>query len=90
VKFDATNYAKSIGEQKWIAFYGQGLDAFAEWRRLDYPVLVAGPATVLDGQIPTRFFYPGTEQSLNGISYLAAVKNQGKDLLTTRLWFDIK
>jgi len=90
VKFDATNYAKSIGEQKWIAFYGQGLDAFAEWRRLDYPVLVAGPATVLDGQIPTRFFYPGTEQSLNGNSYLAAIKNQGKDLLTTRLWFDIK
>jgi len=90
VKFDATNYARSIGEQKWIAFYGQGLDAFAEWRRLDYPVLVAGPATVLDGQIPTRFFYPGTEQSLNGISYLAAVKNQGKDLLTTRLWFDVK
>jgi len=90
VKFDAINYAKSIGEQKWIAFYGQGLDAFAEWRRLDYPVLVAGPATVLDGQIPTRFFYPGTEQSLNGISYLAAVKNQGKDLLTTRLWFDVK
>jgi len=90
VKYDATNYAKSIGEQKWIAFYGQGLDAYAEWRRLDYPVLVAGPATVLDGQIPTRFFYPGTEQSLNGISYQAAVKNQGKDLLTTRLWFDIK
>jgi len=90
VKYDATNYAKSIGEQKWIAFYGQGLDAYAEWRRLDFPVLVAGPATVLDGLIPTRFFYPGTEQSLNGISYLAAVKNQGKDLLTTRLWFDIK
>jgi len=45
---------------------------------------------VLDGQIPTRFFYPGTEQSLNGNSYLAAIKNQGKDLLTTRLWFDIK
>jgi len=90
VKFDATNYAKSIGEQKWIAFYGQGLDAFAEWRRLDYPVLVAGPATVLDGKIPSRFFYPGTEQSLNGASYQAAIVSQGKDLLTTKLWFDVK
>jgi len=90
VKYDATNYAKSIGEQKWIAFFGQGLDAFAEWRRLDYPVLTAGPATVLDGQIPKRFFYPGTEQSLNGTSYKAAVAVQGKDLLTTRLWFDVK
>lgn len=90
VKYDATNYAKSIGTQKWIAFYGQGLDAFTEWRRLDYPVLTAGPATVLDGKIPSRFFYPGTEQSLNGGSYQAAISVQGKDLLTTKLWFDAK
>ena len=90
VQYDATNYAKSIGTQKWIAFYGQGLDAFAEWRRLDYPVLIAGPNTLLEGQIPSRFFYPGTEQSLNGNSYQAAVAVQGKDLLTTKLWFDVK
>ncbi|OIV40069.1 SusD/RagB family nutrient-binding outer membrane lipoprotein [Flavobacterium johnsoniae] len=90
VKYDAANYAKSIGTQKWIAFFGQGLDAFTEWRRLDYPVLTAGPATVLDGKIPSRFFYPGTEQSLNGTSYQAAIAVQGKDLLTTKLWFDIK
>lgn len=90
VKYDATNYAKSIGTQKWIAFFGQGLDAFTEWRRLDYPVLTAGPATVLDGKIPSRFFYPGTEQSLNGASYQAAIAVQGKDLLTTKLWFDAK
>ncbi|WP_406843292.1 SusD/RagB family nutrient-binding outer membrane lipoprotein [Flavobacterium soyae] len=88
VKYDASNYAKSIGTQKWIAFYGQGLDAFTEWRRLDYPVLTAGPATVLDGKLPSRFFYPGTEQSLNGASYQAAIAVQGKDLLTTKLWFD--
>ena len=68
VQYNAANYAKSIGTQKWIAFYGQGLDAFAEWRRLDYPVLVAGPNTLLEGQIPSRFFYPGTEQSLNANS----------------------
>ncbi|KOP39799.1 SusD/RagB family nutrient-binding outer membrane lipoprotein [Flavobacterium sp. WLB] len=90
VKYDASNYAKSIGTQKWIAFYGQGLDAFTEWRRLDFPVLTAGPATVLDGKIPSRFFYPGTEQSLNGASYQAAIAVQGKDLLTTKLWFDVK
>ena len=90
VQYDATNYARSIGTQKWIAFYGQGLDAFTEWRRLDYPVLTAGPATVLDGKLPSRFFYPGTEQSLNGNSYQAAIAVQGKDLLTTKLWFDTK
>ncbi len=89
VKYDASNYKRSIGEQKWIAFYGQGLDAFAEWRRLDYPELKAGSATVLEGKLPVRFFYPGTEQSLNGKSYQAAIANQGEDVLTTKLWFDI-
>lgn len=90
VQYNSANYKKSIGEQKWIAFYGQGLDAFAEWRRLDYPELKAGTATVLEGKMPLRFFYPGSEQSLNGKSYKVAIANQGEDLLTTRLWFDVK
>ena len=90
VNYDASNYRKSIGTQKWIAFYGQGLDAFTEWRRLDYPELKAGPANVLEDKMPLRFFYPSKEQSLNGNNYTEAVKHQGPDLLITRLWFDIK
>lgn len=89
VKFNAANFRESIGGQKWIAFYGQGLDAFTEWRRLNYPQLVAGKGSVLDGKMPVRLFYPGTEQSLNGKNYTAAVANQGEDLLTTKLWFDV-
>jgi hypothetical protein len=89
VAYDPTDFRRAIGLQKWIAFFGQGLDAFAEWRRLDAPRLVAGPATVLEGHIPLRFFYPGPEQSLNAVSYRAAVKHQGADLLTTPLWFDV-
>lgn len=89
VQYDASNFKKSIGEQKWIALFGQGLEAFAEWRRLDYPELTAPLAGVLSGQIPLRFIYPGTEQSLNGKSYRNAVSNQGADLLTTKLWFDV-
>ncbi|MDR3188367.1 MAG: SusD/RagB family nutrient-binding outer membrane lipoprotein [Prevotellaceae bacterium] len=89
VQYNATSYKQSIGEQKWIAFFGQGLDAFAEWRRLDYPQLTPGPAAVLNGKIPLRFFYPGAEQSLNGKNRSAAVARQGEDLLTTKLWFDV-
>lgn len=88
IQYDATNFRHSIGEQKWIALYGQGLEAFAEWRRLDYPKLTPAVAGVLNGQIPVRFIYPGTEQSLNGANYKQAVARQGADLLTTRLWFD--
>lgn len=89
VQYDATNFRKSIGEQKWIALFGEGLEAFTEWRRLDYPQLTPAVAGVLNGQIPVRFIYPGTEQSLNGPQYKAAVASQGADLLTTKLWFDV-
>ncbi|MEH3112444.1 SusD/RagB family nutrient-binding outer membrane lipoprotein [Pedobacter terrae] len=88
VQYDAANYKKSIGEQKWIALFGQGLEAWAEQRRLDYPQLTASVNTVLNGKIPVRFIYPGTEQSLNGQNYKNAVSSQGADLLTTKLWFD--
>ncbi|MFW0715782.1 SusD/RagB family nutrient-binding outer membrane lipoprotein [Pedobacter sp. N23S346] len=90
VQYDGANYKKSIGEQKWLALFGQGLEAWAERRRLDYPELTASVNTVLNGQIPVRFIYPGTEQSLNGQQYRNAVASQGTDLLTTRLWFDVK
>lgn len=89
VKYDASNYKKSIGNQKWIALFGQGLEAFAEWRRLDYPQLKPAVAGALNGKMPVRFIYPGTEQSLNGTSYKAAVAHQGADVLTTKLWFDV-
>jgi len=88
VQYDATNYKKSVGNQKWIALFGQGLEAFAEWRRLDYPQLTPAVAGTLGGKMPLRFIYPGSEQSLNGDSYQKAVANQGPDLLTTKLWFD--
>ncbi|MGZ3766735.1 MAG: SusD/RagB family nutrient-binding outer membrane lipoprotein [Mucilaginibacter sp.] len=89
VQYDPTNYKKSIGDQKWLALFGQGLEAFAEWRRLDYPQLQPAVAGTLGGKLPVRFIYPGTEQSLNGANYKAAVADQGPDLLTTKLWFDV-
>lgn len=91
VKFDSSKWYESIGWQKWIAYYGQGIDAFTDWRRLGYPELVPGPNSALArGEFPRRFFYPDTEQSLNGENYKAAVNEQGPDEITTRLWFDVQ
>lgn len=91
VAYDATAWAERIGWQKWIAYYGQGPDAFTDLRRLGYPQLQPGPNSALvPGEYPRRFFYPSTEQSLNGTSYQHAVAHQGADELTTRLWFDVE
>ena len=89
VVYDATNYKKSIGEQKWLALFSEGLEAFAEWRRLDYPQLTPAYTGALQGKMPLRLTYPSSEQALNGNNYKAAVARQGADLLTTKVWFDI-
>ncbi|UOQ78157.1 SusD/RagB family nutrient-binding outer membrane lipoprotein [Hymenobacter sp. 5516J-16] len=83
------NYREVIGNQKWIALYGQGSEAWSEWRRLDYPRLpVAAASTGTGGRIPVRFRYPANEQSLNTANYQEAVARQGADLLVTKLWWD--
>ena len=88
VQYNAANFKKSLGDQKWIALFGQGLEAFAEWRRLDYPQLAPAVAGTLGGKMPVRLIYPGSEQTLNDANYTKAVQDQGADLLTTKLWFD--
>jgi hypothetical protein len=90
VAYNASNFKQSIGEQKWIALYGQGVEAWSEWRRLDYPQLkvAASPASAAAGKIPVRFRYPANEQTTNAASRAAAVARQGADLITTKLWWD--
>ena len=90
VAYNAANFKQSIGDQKWIALYGQGVEAWSEWRRLDYPQLkvAASPAAAAAGKIPVRFRYPANEQTTNAASRAAAVERQGPDLITTKLWWD--
>ncbi|CAL2086653.1 SusD/RagB family lipoprotein precursor [Tenacibaculum sp. 190524A02b] len=89
VVYNAGNAMNQIAEQKWLALFYQPYEAWAEWRRLDYPVLT--PAVdALNGtnQIPTRHGYPSTEPSQNKANYDAAVATQGADGLFTKLWWD--
>jgi hypothetical protein len=88
VIYNPANYKQSIGDQKWLALFGDGLEGFAEWRRLDYPQLPPAYAGTLGGLVPLRLTYPSAEQALNATNYKAAVAHQGADQLITRLWFD--
>lgn len=90
VLYNVANYKQSIGDQKWLALFGEGLEGFAEWRRLDYPQLTPAYQGSLGGKIPLRLTYPSGEQALNGESYKAAIIHQGADQLITRLWFDVE
>lgn len=75
-----------IAEQKWLALFGQGIEAWTEWRRTKFPVLTPAVDGVIN-EIPSRYQYPANEQSINADAYNAAVTNQGPDLLTTKMWW---
>lgn len=78
----------SIGLQKWIALYGNGPEAYAEWRRTGYPVLQAGPDALNDGRIPVRLPYPTIEESLNNAALQEAISRQGGAGLNVPVWWD--
>jgi len=84
------NWKQKIGLQKWFALYLQGLQAWTEVRRLDYPQLKApnnGKAITI-GQLPSRFTYPVAEQTENQDHYNKAAKAMGGDKLTTHIFWD--
>lgn len=90
VKFSSSTAMQQIGDQRWIALFGIGYEAWAEWRRTGYPVLSA-PANNLNpsGLLPRREGYTTTERDLNGTNYTAAIsKMGGKDDLDGRVWWD--
>ena len=89
--FVAADALKMINEQYWVATFGNGLETFSNWKRSGYPVLVpANVATILTGgEIPRRLPYPGSEKLNNPTNVAAAIAQQGGDLLTTRMWWDV-
>lgn len=86
VTYNAANWKQQIGEQKWIALYNRGWDAWIEFRRLDAPALQA-PATAVSA-IPLRFTCPIPEQNLNIANYNAASQAIGGDAVTSKLFWD--
>ncbi len=80
---------KQIATEKFVALYGDGGNAWAEWRRTCIPVIVPGPAAVVN-YIPRRFYYPPGEASVNGTNLNAAIARQGPDNFGTRMYFDSK
>lgn len=81
---------KVIGEEKWVALFPQGFEAWAEWRRTDYPKLTPAADALNDGKIPRRYNYPSGEPSLNPAGYNSgkAALSPATDNNTSRMWWD--
>jgi hypothetical protein len=77
-----------IAEQKWIALFTDGGQAWAEWRRTCRPATVVAGRDATLNEVPRRLEYSTTETTSNGESVAAAVAVQGPDLLSTRMYWD--
>jgi Starch-binding associating with outer membrane len=86
---DALN---QINTQYYISTFLDGYEAWANWKRTGFPVLipVAGyPGNVTDGTIPRRLTYPSTEAGVNPTNYAAAVSDlDNGDKMTSHVWWD--
>lgn len=88
VQYDPARWREQIGLQKWIALFQNGMEAWAEYRRLGVPALQPGPAAV-EPTIPLRVPYPAHEEDLNNQNLQAARSSQGGDDATVPLWWDV-
>ncbi|PWJ60286.1 SusD-like starch-binding protein associating with outer membrane [Dyadobacter jejuensis] len=82
---------ENIMEQKWVSLFGQGIEAWTEWRRTGYPVFPPADSRAVfnnDGIRPTRFTYSTNEYSLNKINLEAGIQLLGgSDDMKTKLWW---
>ena len=85
---------KKIAYQKWLALFQQGLEAWAEVRRTDIPVIGPAPGRAVGyanhNRCPTRYPYPFEEEGVNGENLKAV--SQGIEHLYwgQQMWWDIR
>jgi hypothetical protein len=85
-----SNNKERIAYQLYIAYYNRGFEAWTEYRRLDFPVLIAPANAVAESndKVPVRNIYSHLHKTLNEANYQVASTAIGGDLMTTKLFWD--
>lgn len=86
---------KQILDQKYVALFWCGYEAYHEYRRTGFPDLPIGTATSNDHILPTRFQYPTNTANVNIANYQAEVERMrtvyfGEDNMKTPVWWSKK
>lgn len=85
----ADNKVELIANQKYLALFWVGMEAYHEYRRTGYPELTIGKGTVYNDYIlPTRFAYPTTTMATNGNHAQVALDRMGgNNNMKTPVWW---
>lgn len=92
VKYDATRGIEQIIEQKWISLFSIGFEAWFDYLRTGLPKFepLIDNRNPKAGEVPSRYYYPENEQTLNAENYNNALKKAGgKDDINTPLWWEM-
>ena len=86
---------EQICTQIWISFMSNEVEGWSNIRRTGYPHIARRIAPdfsvgVTEGLLPTRLKYPVVETNINKENNQAAIEQQGPDLITTPLWWDVR
>jgi hypothetical protein len=85
--WDPAKAEEMIGTQMWLSKWMNWWDAWSDWRRTGFPVLVPTnyPGTATSGTVPVKLLIPAYEASGNP-NYLTGATTPDK--LTTKVWWD--
>jgi hypothetical protein len=89
--YNSTNALNLINTQYWVASWGNGAEAWANFRRSGFPALSPNPIAGqnITGGFVRRYVYPTLELSANLDNYKAAVADiGGADNMDTRIFWD--
>jgi hypothetical protein len=85
----AADKEEFLGNQKFLALFWVGMEAYHEYRRTGYPVLTIGEGTIYnDHVLPTRLGYPNITLTTNSANANAALEEMGgpNDMKTPVWW----
>ncbi len=86
---------KQIITQKWLAGFPNGVEAWADFRRTDYPDItlpfegVSGNSSVAQGTWVKRVRYPDNEHEQNQVSMPSDMNTLDTDRMDKRVWWDV-
>ncbi|WP_299703121.1 SusD/RagB family nutrient-binding outer membrane lipoprotein [uncultured Pontibacter sp.] len=82
------NKMDRIHVQKYYTLFFTDFQQWHEYRRTGHPILPKGSGLRNNGEMPARFLYPVSVQSLNRANYTAAAAAIGGDDINTKVWWN--
>jgi hypothetical protein len=78
--------AQKIAEQRWLSYFPDGNQGWAEYRRSGFPVMAAVPGSA--SAVPRRIPYGSNEPLYNPTNYASAAATYNSNSMNAKVWWD--